>query len=65
MRVKLDNRIYFCTLATHTPDEALILLTIKDYVYVVDMKTTQNAKDCHEQLLELGYYDFTGYYYSN
>lgn len=65
MRVKLGNRIYLCTLATHTLESSLILLTIRNIVYTVDMGTTKIANECHEQLLSLGYYDFSDCEYSN
>ena len=65
MRVKLGNRIHVCTLATHTPESSLILLTMRNVVYTVDMVTTKKANKCHEQLLSLGYYDFSDCEYSN
>ncbi len=65
MRVKLGNRIHVCTLATHTPESRLILLTIQKEVYTVDMRISKIANDCIEQLLSLGYYDFSDFEYSN
>ena len=65
MRVKLGNRIYICTLATHTPESKIILLTTRNGLYTVDMRTIKRANECHEQLLSLGYYDFSDCEYSN
>lgn len=65
MRVKLGNRIHICTTATHTPKSRLILLTIRTEVYTVDMKIAEKANECIEELLTLGYYDFSEYEYSN
>lgn len=65
MRVKLGNRIRVCTVATHTPESKLILLTIRNEVYTVDMRTIKRANECEEQLLILGYYDFSDCEYSN
>ena len=65
MRVKLGNRIHICTLATHTTASKLILLTIRNEVFTVDMRTIERANECHEQLLSLGYYDFSDCEYNN
>lgn len=61
MRVLLDNRIRICTLATLSGN--FILLTIGKEVYTVNMVLNRIAKECHEQLLRKGYFDFTGYEY--
>lgn len=63
MRVLLDRRIKFCTVATLSGE--LILLTINKQVYTVNMESQKNAKMCHDRLLKAGYFDFTGYEYSN
>lgn len=63
MRVLLGNRIRICTLATLSGN--FILLTIGKEVYTVNMVLNHVAKECHEQLLRKGYFDFTGYEYSN
>lgn len=65
MRVKLGNRIYMCTVATHSEDSHVILLTTSNGVYTVDMVSVEVAKYCHNQLLVQGYYDFSSYEYSN
>ncbi len=65
MRVKLGKRIHFCTLATHTDNSSLILLTIRNEVYTVEMSSIQEAYRCHELLLVNGYYDFSECEYSN
>lgn len=63
MRVLLGNRIYLCTVATHS--ENLILLTTPNGVYVVKMESVAEAEECHKRLLKTGYYDFNGKEYSN
>lgn len=65
MRVKLGRRIYMCTVATHPTDSELILLTTPNGVYTVVMNSIEEAVNCHMLLLKNGYYDFTGYEYSN
>lgn len=65
MRVKLGVRIYFCTVATHTEGSKLILLTTSNGVYTVVMDSVNEAYECHEKLLKDGYYDFSGFEYSN
>ncbi len=64
MRVKFGKRIYFCTLATKTSGNRL-LITTSNGVYTVDCKTEDNAVDCHRQLLQNGWCDFSYYQYSN
>lgn len=64
MRVKLGKRIFDeCTVATC--NRRLILLTIRNEVYTVDMVEDVKASVCHKYLLVNGYYDFSGYDYSN
>lgn len=65
MRVKLGERIYVCTVATHTKESKLILLTTSNGVYTVIMNSVTEAEICHKSLLENGYYDFSEYEYSN
>lgn len=57
MRVLLDNRIWICTLATLSGNGK--------EVYTVNMVRNHIAKECHKQLLRKGYFDFTGYEYSD
>lgn len=65
MRVKLGRRIYSCTVATHTDDSEIILLTTSNGVYTVIMNSIIEASDCHMLLLKNGYYDFSNREYSN
>ncbi len=65
MRVKLGNRIYFCTVTTHSKGSDLILLTTSNGVYTVDMGSVLEAESCHNTLLVKGFYDFTEFEYSN
>lgn len=63
MRVKLGNRVYLCTTATHNEGSVLIMLTIGNQVYTVNMLSAKKALECHENLLIDGYYDFSNYEY--
>jgi hypothetical protein len=65
MRAKLRNRIYLCTVVTHTENSNLILLTTSNGVYTVEMSSTEDAVNCHMSMLENGYYDFTNRRYRN
>lgn len=65
MRVLLGNRIYLCTVATHTEGSDLILLTTPNGVYTVKMESVAEAEECHKRLLKIGYYDFNEREYSN
>lgn len=65
MRVKLGNRVYLCTVATHSENSKLILLTTSNGIYTVDMESVTAAMECHKLLLLNGYYDFSKYEYSN
>lgn len=65
MRVKLGDRIYFCIVATHPHNSKLMLLTTSNGVYTVNMGSILEAYDCHDKLLTNGWYDFTGFDYSN
>ncbi len=50
MRVQFGKRIYFCTVATKTSGDRL-LITTSNGIYTVDCGTEDNANDCHKQLL--------------
>ncbi len=63
MRVKLGDRIYLCNVATLAGK--LILLTTSNGVYTVNINSAFKAECCHDNLLFYGFYDFTGYEYSN
>lgn len=65
MRVKFGRRIYICTVATLCNNSSLILLTTSNGVYTIDTNSIFIANDCHAQLLEKGYCDFSDYEYSN
>lgn len=65
MRVLLGRRIYLCTVATHPKGSHLILLTTSNGVYTVEMKSAAEAEECHNRMLKMGYYDFSGREYSN
>lgn len=65
MRVKLGDRIYFCTLATHNQYSKIILLTTSNGVYTVLMNSEEEARYSHMSLLVDGYYDFSECEYSN
>jgi Cys-tRNA synthase (O-phospho-L-seryl-tRNA:Cys-tRNA synthase) len=65
MRIKFGNRIYLCTLATHSENSRIILLTTNNGLYTVLMDSEQIAKDAHISLLVNGYYDFSKCEYSN
>lgn len=65
MRVKLGDRIYFCTVATYRIGSKDILLTTNNGIYTVLMKSICEADTCHKLLLTKGYYDFTCEEYSN
>jgi len=65
MRVRFGNRIRLCTVATHSKDSKLLLLTTSNSVYTVDMLTNENAESHFNNLLQLGYCDVSEYEYSN
>lgn len=65
MRVKFNKRIYFCTVATHTENSQLLLLTTPNGIYTVDMRNAEEAEQTHNQLLTKGFYDFSNFEYSN
>lgn len=65
MRVRFNKRIYFCTVATHSPDSVLLLLTNSNGVYTVDLETKEKAEEVYNQLLVEGYCDLSEYEYSN
>ena len=65
MRVKLGKRIQFCTLATHSENSKIILLTTSNGVYTVLMDDEKIAEYAHMSLLVDGYYDFSDCEYSN
>ena len=65
MRVKFGDRIYSCTVATHTKNSNLMLLTTSNGVYTVDVETAVTANILHDRLLVDGYCDFSKYEYSN
>ncbi len=64
MRVQFGSRIYSCTVATRT-GESFLLITTSNGVYTVDCETEDNANDCHRELLQNGWCDFSDYQYSN
>lgn len=53
MRVKLGKRIYLCTVATHSDNSNLILLTTSNGVYTVAMSSKEEAENCHGILLKM------------
>ena len=65
MRVKFGDRIYSCTVATHTKNSNLMLLTTSNGVYTVDVENSDTANILHDQLLRYGHCDFSEYEYSN
>jgi hypothetical protein len=65
MRVRFNNRIYLCTIATHTEGSKLLLFTTPNGVYTVDMVTCEQARNMYNNLLVNGYCDVSGYEYSN
>lgn len=65
MRVKFGKRIRTCTVATHSGESSLLLLTTSNGVYIVDMITCEQAEQAHNSLLVNGYYDVSEYEYSN
>ena len=65
MRVRFGNRIYICTVATHTKNSKLILITTDNGIYTVSMKSVAEAERCHTLLLTNGHYDFSECEYHN
>ncbi len=65
MRVKFNKRIYFCTVATHTENSQLLLLTTSNGIYTVDMRSAEEAEKTHNHLLTKGFYDFSNFEYGN
>ena len=65
MRVKFGKRIYLCTVATHTEESNLLLLTTPNGVYTVDAVSLSQAENIHHKLLTDGYCDVSEYEYSN
>lgn len=67
MRVKFGDRIKLCKVATHSENSRLLILTTtsNNEVYTVDVLTNENAEECFNNLLKLGYCDVSEYEYSN
>lgn len=65
MRVRFNNKIYFCTKATHREGSNLILFTNSNGVYSVDIGDSVKADELYFQVLTLGYCDVSNYEYSN
>lgn len=65
MRVKFNNSIYLCTKVSLTINSKILLFTTSNGVYVVDMKTAENAEIYYEEVLIKGYCDVSDFEYSN
>lgn len=66
MRVRFNNRIFLCSMVSHSKGSKLLnITTIFNSVYTVDMITCEQAEIAYNDLLINGYFDVSGYEYSN
>lgn len=66
MRIKFNNHIDLCKRVSCPKDgRILIITTLYNEVYTVDMVTSEDAEEAYNEILANGYYDVSEYEYSN